>query len=500
MDLSLNNIISRGKGIWQDSDDIGSKMVRGSFLLFGGRFAIRIVQLVRSIILARLLFPADFGLFGMAALVFSLTDTFFQTGLQSALIREKGDITPYLNPTWTFLILRNVVLAVIIWFIAPYAGTFFGVPEVVSLIRALSFGLVIISFENIGLVIMQREMQFNKKFFLDMLIVVGEVVAVIVGALILHNVWALVVGTLANRVFAVIFSYVFQPYRPRLSFSFKPLQKLFKYGKWLSFMAILGYLVSQGDNLTVGKLLGPTELGFYQMAFSLGMLPAVEITRVAGSALFPLFAKIQEDTVFVRRAFIKIGRILFAASIPASFGLLALSYGAIKYIYGVKWLPLIPALIILLGYGLLKSFEYMASPLFLGAGSPKKLAIASTLQGLIMIILIVPFTNMYGIVGTAWTMLAGGAVAQLVILYFLRKEISLGVKGIFEMVCLPLLSGIVMFLGIYGLKRLIPIQDITSLCLYIAFGAVLYVLVLLGTDTLFKGRIYDSLRWIKKSI
>lgn len=500
MDLSLKNIISRGKGIWQDSDAIGSKMVRGSFLLFSGRFAIRVIQFIRSIVLARLLFPADFGLFGMAALVFSLTDTFFQTGLQSALVREKGDISHYLNPTWTFLILRNIGLAVVIWFIAPYAGTFFGVQAVIPLIRVLSFGMVIISFENIGLVIMQREMQFNKKFFLDMLIVAGEVAAVIIGALILKSVWALVIGTLANRVFAVIFSYAFQPYRPRLSFSFKPLRTLFKYGKWLSFMAILSYLVSQGDNLTVGKLLGPTELGFYQMAFSLGMLPAVEITRVAGSALFPLFAKIQEDTVFVRRAFIKIGRILFAASIPASFGLLALSYGAIKFVYGVKWLPLIPALIILLVYGLFKSFEYMASPLFLGAGSPKKLAIASSLQGLIMVACLVPFTSAHGIVGAAWTMVAGGAASQLAILYFLRKEIDLGVKGIFEMVSLPLFSGIVMFFGIYGLKQFIPVHNLTSLCLYIAFGAVLYILTLLATDSLFKGRIYDSLVWIKKNI
>ncbi len=76
---------------------LSKKVVRGGIWLFALRITNRGLGFIRTIILARLLLPADFGLLGIAMLAASTLDAFSQTGFQSALIQKKGDVKAYLD-------------------------------------------------------------------------------------------------------------------------------------------------------------------------------------------------------------------------------------------------------------------------------------------------------------------------------------------------------------------------------------------------------------------
>ncbi len=486
--------------VWQSSDKIGHQIVRSGTILFLGRIVLRAIQFGKTVIVARLLFPEDFGLFGLATISLGLIDVFLQTGFNSALIKEKGDVTKYLDSVWSFGVLRNFVLAFVIYFTAPLFASFFNNDLVIPLIQALSVVVFINGFESPGIVLLQKELRFNKKFWFDISIVVVEVTTTIIAAFVLRSVWALVIGTFANKIAGNIFSYVYHSYRPKFRIDSSDIKVLFSYGKWVSLTAIVGYFVTQGDNLVIGKMLAPHELGYYQLAFALGLLPAVEVGRVLGTLLFPMFSKIQDDPEFLRRSFIKTGRLIFAAAIPASFGLLCLSHEIVEGFYGEKWIPMIPALIVVSLYGLVKTFEYMVTPYFQGIGKANVPAMSSVIQLSIMAISIVPLTSRFGIKGAAAAVLFGAVASQIFLFFRVRKSLNLGISGITEIFSVPVLASGLMYLALFATKEFLGNQGLWLTVVLIVYGAFLYIGFLFILDRLLGRKIYDSLSWIFKRI
>jgi len=488
------------RGVWRDSENLNHRAARSGAIVFGARVLTKGIQLVRTVVLARLLFPHDFGLFGMASLSLGLLDTFLQTGMNASVIQEKEDVKRYLNSAWTFNVLRNTFVAVLVFLSAPYFGSFFENEIIIPFIQVLSLSIFIAGFENIGIVLFQRELRYNKKFYFDTAIVLTEVLSAIILAFVLRSPWALVLSTVLYRLAGVIFSFIIHPYRPRFEFDWAKIKHLLGFGKWVGFMAIVGYLVSQGDNLAVGKLLGSEQLGYYQLAFGLGIFPAIEIARVLGGVLFPLFSRIRHDAELLRRTFITSSRLIFSVTIPASLGILILSPHIVRYIYGERWLPMVPILSIIVVYGLFKSVEYVLSPLLLGMGRSKLSAFSSLMQFAVMFSLILPFAKWWGTVGVAWSVLVGGFVAQSLFVLSVRKEINLGLAGFFEIIQSPLVCGLIMYLVLNLSLSFWAINSLPLLLLYVGSGALIYFAFLYLFDKWQGQPIYQSLLWIKKSL
>ncbi len=501
MDLSFANAQHKFIGLWRTSDQTGQQVVRGSFLIFTERFLIKILYFVRTVVLARLLFPDDFGLFGMAVLAMNVTEVFFQHGFNSALIQKKENVKQYLDTVWTVTLVRNVFLAGLLFFVgAPLAGQFFNNETVVTFAQALAAVFLISGLENIGVVLLQKEMRFNRHVIYLLSGVAAEVIAVIVAAFVLRSPWALVVGVLANKVAHLLASYAVHSYRPRFHFDWEKAKELFRFGKWIGIGGIVAFLVGQGDYLVVGKILDASSLGFYQLAFALGTLPAVELARSLGGILFPLYSKIQNDRQLLNISFIRISRLVFALIIPASFGLAILAKEAVGFVYGERWLPMVPVLYIILLLALLKALDYMINPLFMGIGKPKVTTIVLAVQSVIMFSLIIALTQKYGMVGTGLAVLASLFVAEFILLLKLRKEINLRFRALVKIAALPLLGSLTMAAALHFAKTVVFPDTLPIFILYIAAGAIIYFATLFVLDQIFGKRFYESLIWIKKNI
>ena len=94
-------------------------------------------MLCRILVLAALLSPRDFGLYGMAMLTMLALNTLSATNFESALIHKTEEITPYLEVAWTVRTVRGLALAVLFFGIAPGAAAFFDEPAAMPLMRVL---------------------------------------------------------------------------------------------------------------------------------------------------------------------------------------------------------------------------------------------------------------------------------------------------------------------------------------------------------------------------
>lgn len=471
------------KRLFSPGETLSQRVVRGGLWVFALRIVTRLFGLVRTIILARLLAPEDFGLFGIALLTMSALETFSQTGFQAALIQKKEDIGPYLDTAWTLQAIRGAVLASILFGIGPYVAAFFATPAAAALVRVLGISVLFQGFTNIGVVYFQKQLDFHKQFAYQLGGTLADLLVAITAAILLRNAWALVFGLLAGTFARMGVSYLIHPYRPRFRLEGAKARELYSFGRWILSGSVLSFLFTQGDDALVGKVLGVTALGFYQMAYRVSNLPATEITHVVSQVSFPAYSKLQDDLMKLREAFLGTIQITALISLPLAGGIFALAPDFARIFLGERWMPMVPPMQVLTLFGAARSISY--GSLYTSVGKPQVLTKIIAGKLLILSVIIYPLTTMWGILGTAVGVLISDLVLEI---YAARQAIIIvrsNARSFCRIVGVPAFATLAMTASLAAAKTLlIRSHDISLVEFFILMigGILIYALLVYLVD------------------
>jgi len=471
-----NNLIAPGGTLSQ-------RVIKSGFWVFFLRIINRGFSLIRLIILARILAPSDFGLMGIALLTMSTLETFSKTGFQAALIQKKEDIESYLNSAWTVLILRGFILFIILYFIAPYAAIFFNLPEAKPIIRVIGFSILFQAFTNIGVTYFKKELEFNKEFIYQFSGTLADFIVAISAVLILRNVWALVLGLLAGNVTRCFVSYLIHPYRPRLNFALEKVKELFGFGKWIMGSSILIFLITQGDDVFVGKLLGTTALGFYQLAYRISNIPATEITHVISQVTFSAYSKLQDNIPKLREAYLKTLQLTAFLSFPIAGLIFALAPDFTRIFLGDKWMPMVPVMQVLCIFGVTRSLNATTGPIFQAVGKPSILTKISLSQLIFLAAIIYPFAIKGELIGVSWAVTLTNFYCFIIAFQKTIKITKESKKNIISVIIPPALITIsimclihlfkIIMLDRISLFAIFIFSILFSLSIYLIYGKIL---------------------------
>ena len=227
------------------------------------RIGIQGTQFVVSIVLARLLAPENFGLIAIVTIIISIANVFIQSGLGTALIQKKdADDLDFSSIFYASLSLATIIYTGI-FFTTPLIAQFYNNDELIPIIRVLTLTLFIGVFSSIQYAYVARNMMFKKLFFRSMGSIIPSSIVGISLAFAGFGVWALVAQQLFSASLSVIILWFTVPWRPRLSFSFQRLGKLFSFGWKLLLSSILDTIYSQIQGIVIGKMFSPASLAFY---------------------------------------------------------------------------------------------------------------------------------------------------------------------------------------------------------------------------------------------
>ncbi len=430
-----------------------ARVVRGGFWVFAIRITDRLFRLARTIVLARLLAPADFGLFGIALLAMSALETFSQTGFNAALIQKQGDTKSYLDTAWTIQAIRGIVLALILLVIAPYVAAFFDAPAAKPILQVIGVSVLFQGFTSIGVMYFQKELEFHKQFVYVLSGTLADISVAISAAFLLRSVWALVLGLLAGNLVRMAVSYLIHPFRPRPRLNQKQFKELFGFGKWVLGSSILVFLITQGDDIFVGKLLGVTALGFYQLAYRLSNMPATEITHVISQVTFPAYSKLQDNLPRLREAYLKVLQITVFLSFPIAGLIFVLAPDFTKIFLGQKWMPMVPAMQALAFWGLIRAVGATTGPVFYSVGKPRIATKIQFIELILLVILIYPLTAQYDILGTSLAIVFAGLVGGIAGCYLAVKTTLCNRRDFFMVFSFPLLATVIMISSTIVAKR-----------------------------------------------
>lgn len=477
-------------------EHLSGKVVKSGLWIFLFRILSRGADFIGMLILARFLLPSDFGIIGIVGITISVTYAFTGTGIQHALVQKKGDIAAYLNTAWMISVFRGVVIVTILYAIAPYAAVLFKNPQITSVLRVSVITILFGGMINIGFVYFQKDLEFNQIIILDIGAGLAKLCVSIPLAIYLQSVWAIVWGNLAGSFTIMALSYIIHPFRPRFRFDFQKAKELFSYGKWVLGSGILWFLVLEGDDLFVGKWLGLTMLGFYQLAYKVSNIPATEITAVITKITFPVFARLQDEPERLKHAFLDVFQVVAIILFPISGGIFVLSESFTHLFLGAKWLPMIPALKVLVFAGLLRALSAATGPIFMGTGKPAIDTKLQTVRFIVLFVGIAPLTFFYGISGTAGSVLISVMTITVLSLRSAINLVEIKTKDIIKIIATALLNTAVMVGIIITIGVTPDIMTRFRFAGLIVVGAIIYVAMVFISDRLFKSNAYGLIRRI----
>lgn len=453
---------------------LGKKTVTNILWNYGTFAASKAVVFITTIILARLLTPADFGLLAIGLLALNYLDILSNFGVSSALIYQKADTEKAANTAFVLAVISGLLLTILGILTAPYVAVFFREPRVTDILRVLSISLLISNVGSIHQARFMKNLDFRRRTIPEIgkAIVKGGVS--IIMALLGFGVWSLVWGQLAGVTTGTALSWIVLRWRPRLEIDRQLACGLMIYGFNIILIGLQATILNNIDYLFIGRRMGAEELGYYTLAFRLPELIVINFVVVVGQALFPTYAKQQDDLSMLQRGFLKVERYVALIIVPIGIGLWAIAPEFVRIFYSEKWASAITVMQILSIYAIIYALSYNAGDIFKAIGKPgilNKIA-------LVRVILIVPIlyvASSYTIVHVAIGQLAANILITFLTIGVIIRTINIRPADILAEIRPALLSGVLMAAGLLGVRMSIaPLGDLPSLVILVIAGVVLY--------------------------
>lgn len=388
------------------------------------RASTRVIAFLRLAILARVLSPAQFGVFGVAILVLSFLEVITETGINVILIQNKDKSNNYINSAWLVSILRGTLIAALLVIFAPFISMFFKSPESYEILLLIALVPFIRGFINPSIINIQKNIEFHKEFYLRSSLLIVDASVAIITALITKSAVSMAYGLIISAILEVILSFVlFKPW-PKLIIEIDKIKYIFSRGWSVTLTGIFLYLSENLDNITVGRIMGVNYLGIYQNAYKISTLTISEIAEVVNKVTFPVYSKFSDDKLRLAKAFKKV--IFSSSSIAILFGLFIYIFAEliVRIILGPNWLSAVSVVKILSIYGVLRTIFGNVPPLLLSLGKQKYVATIVFVRFIALAIVIVPMVNKFGMEGAAYAMVISVIVEIPLMIYSAKRVLN----------------------------------------------------------------------------
>jgi teichuronic acid exporter len=315
------------------------KTISGLFWSFIDSFANLGIHFIIGIILARILSPIEFGLVGMLTIFIAVSQSFVNSGFSQALIRKKDPSQADYSTVFYFNLIIGVVCYLILFFCADLISRFFKEPQLKLLVQVLGLSLVINAFAIIQQTILTRRIDFKLQTKIS---IISSVVSGFIGigmALVGYGVWSLVIRTITMYAMTSILLWLWNRWKPILTFSIQSFKELFSFGSRLLVSGLIDTIYQNIYYLVIGKYFSAQELGFYYRADQFKMLPSSNLTTVIQRVSYPVLSSIKEDIPKLKEAYKKLIKSTMLICFVLMLGMAASARSMVLTLIGEKWEP-----------------------------------------------------------------------------------------------------------------------------------------------------------------
>jgi O-antigen/teichoic acid export membrane protein len=380
-----------------------------------------------SIILARLLTPADFGAVAIAAFFSTFVIGAVQAALSTAIIQRHDCSDREVSSIFWLNLIATAILSALFAAAGPAVAVYFGIPVLGPLMLASAAQANLTALGSVHLALLTRDLRFRAIAISG---IPATVVSGAIGVLLAFSgfgVWALAAQIISAAALGSLGAWLVCAWRPTAIMSVAELRDTWAFARWVSLSTGLEVLYTQGFALILGKLYGPRQLGLYSRASSVQNLPGTVVSGIIGRVALPLFARRRAEPEALRSGLLAANQMAMLVAMPALVGLALTSDSVMLVLYGSQWVGAAPVLAILAWAGILYPLHVNNLQLLLANGRSDiffRVEIAKKIVGVVSVIA----GSCFGIIGLAWSQLLFSIVAFLINVWPSGRYFGCGVR------------------------------------------------------------------------
>lgn len=323
------------------SDDDGltrslaGQVAKSAGWIIAARFVMRILGFANTIIVARLLTPADFGLVAVGVTAMQLLQGFSDLGVSQAVVRFRDAGRDDLDTLFTLSALRGAAVAALLLIAGPIAARFYGEPRMAPVFAGMALYALFLGLINPKFFEFQRRLDFSKEFISEVATKLFSVAVSIAVAVAFRTYWAIVLGVVAAGAAQLTLSYAMHPYRPKPTL--RSLRKVLGFSGWLTGVSFFAALNNKLDAFVLARTVGAHETGKFFVGLQIAELPTSELAAPIARAVYPGLSAMQSAPERMRAAYLRGVEALGAVALPAAIGFAFVSHDALVFLLGEKW-------------------------------------------------------------------------------------------------------------------------------------------------------------------
>lgn len=387
------------------------EFLEGTLWTAVGRYSNKGISFLVTVVLSRILPAKDFGIVAMVVALTAFASLLAEAGIGSTVIQKKEDLDARaLSSVFWLSATIGGALALTVFLTAPLVGSLYQDPRVVAVTRVISVKFLLIGVVTVPLALLKRKFRFRPIAAVEVSSAVIAGVIAVALAFTGFGYWALVVQILVNFSCLVVGVGMITDWRPRFSFRLSSVRDVVSYSAFVLGSQSVNYWSRHADDFLVGRYLGASQLGFYEHAYRLMMVPLQVLTYAAQPALHPILVSVKENVERLRKAYLELTEALGLISFPLGAYLAVVASPLVLVIWGPDWGPTVEVFRVLALLAAVQPVVSTAGTIFLVRDRTRLMLGISSIN---MVALVVAFALglSHGIVGVA----TGFGVAYLAV-------------------------------------------------------------------------------------
>lgn len=377
------------------------------FFSFAEKYTVLLLGIVATMVLSRLLTPAEVGVYSLGAVLVALAQVVRDFGVGQYLIQEKQLDTVKLRAALATSLLVAWLLAGLVLLASAPLAHFYGEPRLTLVLRLLAINFLLIPFSALTLPMLRRQLRFRAIYAINAAnSVVNLLVAVLLalhGCSYMSMVWAALAGSCASLLISLLVRPRDLPWLPGR----RGMGDIARFGAYATGGGLVDEAGVAAPDLIIGRLIGIESLALFGKAQSVLNIFNQAITSAISPVVFPLFAaRAREggglggqggaEVVYLRT----IGY-MTALAWPFFLFLACMALPLVKVLYGTQWLACVPLIRIMCLSSAVYSMFSMARYLFVATGQLHAQVRLDTCAGVIKVALLLAAAP-FGLVAVAW--------------------------------------------------------------------------------------------------
>jgi O-antigen/teichoic acid export membrane protein len=452
----------------------GSRVRSAVIWRSGSQILAQIITWASTLLVIRLLNPADYGLFAMTQVVLVLLAMLDGYGLASGLIQQRDVTERQIAQLFGMLILLNLGLALVQVALAPLAAAYYRQPMVADLLRVQALLYLPTPFIALSYALLCRRMDFKRQAHVFTVASVLSAAAALGGALAGLGVWTLVLAPIVLYAARAVGMTIAAKAFIRPVFDFRGVGGLARYGGVMALGSFFWFVQSQADIFIAGRQLSAHDLGLYSTALFLTQIFVSKFVPPLNEVAFSAYAKIQHDDAAVASAFAKSVRIIMIAAMPFYLGLAVTAEPLVLTVLGDKWREAVP-IVHLLAFAMpFMTVQVLFTPACDARGRPG-IGVWNGATGSAILFAAFLIGVRWGPVGLAWAWIGGYPLYLAVSAWRSLPVIGLSAGKLFDAVAPAAVAAGMMALGVVLVRgALPPMASVAELAILVATGAAIY--------------------------